>query len=145
MRKLFLKAFEIAKKRNWEQIYVAIDVHDVILEANYSTDIPTKFLGNAKEVLQRMSLRKDIVLILYTCSFPREIEQYQKLFQENDIHFKYVNENPECFNTAFGDFSKKFYFSILLEDKAGFVPDDWYIINSTLDIQDVINNKDNGN
>lgn len=27
MRKLFLKAFEIAKKRNWAQIYVACDIH----------------------------------------------------------------------------------------------------------------------
>lgn len=133
MRKLFLNAFKKAKERGWGKIYIGIDVHGVILEANYSTDIPTKFLGNAKEVLQRMSLRKDIVLILYTCSFPREIEQYQRLFQENGIHFKYVNENPECYNTAFGDFSKKFYFSVLLEDKSNFKKADWVKITKALD------------
>lgn len=138
MKRLIEKAFKIARERNWKKIYIACDIHDVILEANYSKDIPTKFLGNAKKVLQRLSQRSDVTLILYTCSHPSEIEQYLKLFTDAGINFSYVNENPECVNTAYGDFTVKFYFNILLEDKAGFVPEDWDEIDEALNTQDLI-------
>jgi hypothetical protein len=42
-----------------------------------------------------ISKMSDVVIFLYTCSHPHEIEQYLKLFSDNNIHFKYVNENPE--------------------------------------------------
>jgi len=138
MKKLIFKTYNIANKRKWNKICWAVDIHDVILESNYKAgDIPKTFLGNAKTVLQRLSLRRDTTLVLYTCSYPNEIIEYQKFFKENDIIFKYVNENPDCPNTAFGNFDKKFYYNILLEDKAGFEPEDWNEISNAMDEIDV--------
>lgn len=135
MKKLFFKTWNIAHKRKWNQITIACDIHDVILGANYKAgDIPKNFLGDAKKVLQRLSKREDTTLVLFTCSHPHEIIEYQQFFKENDINFKYVNENLDCPNTAFGCFEKKFYFNILLEDKAGFdANEDWAQINEALD------------
>ncbi len=84
-------------------------------------------------MLQRLSKRKDVTLILYTCSHPHEIVEYLKFFEDNEIHFKYVNENLDCPNTAFGCFDKKFYYNIMLEDKAGFdASEDWDEIDEAL-------------
>lgn len=136
MKELFLRTWSIAKTRGWNNVTIAVDIHDCILEANYKAgNIPKKFLGTAKEVLQRLSLRKDVTLILYTCSYPNEIQEYLEFFKENGISFKYVNENPDCANTAFGNFEKKFYYNILIEDKAGFLwSRDWNEINEILNI-----------
>ena len=138
MKELILKTYKIAVQRGWNCTFWAIDIHDVIIKSNYKAgDIPTEFLGDSKKVLQRISLRNDIVLILYTCSYPNEIEQYLELFRNNKINFKYVNENPECLNTGFGFFEKKFYFNVLFEDKAGFIPErDWPLVTEALDIID---------
>lgn len=115
------KAFELAKVRGWNKTYWAIDIHDTILEPNWSdTELPTSFYPLAKEALQMISNRKDICCILYTCSHPSEIEKYIALFAAHNIHFTYVNENPEVINKRYGNYSKKPYFNVLLEDKAGF-------------------------
>lgn len=133
MKRLFFKTWNIALKRGWNNVFIAVDIHDVILEANYKAgDIPKTFLGMAKEVLQRLSKRSDVTLILYTCSHPHEILEYLEFFKENEIFFKHVNCNPDCPNTAFGCFDTKFYYNIMLEDKAGFEPNQWEEINSAL-------------
>lgn len=134
MKKLIFKTYNIAYKRKWDKVTWAVDIHDVILEANYKAgDIPKTFLGDAKRVLQRLSKRADTTLVLFTCSHPHEIVEYQQFFKENGIIFKYVNENLDCPNTAFGCFERKFYFNILLEDKAGFdAGDDWTEIDQAL-------------
>lgn len=44
--------------------------------------------------------------------------------------FEYLNHNPEVSNTENSNYCHKFYFDILLEDKAGFLPDiHWSEIN----------------
>src|SRR5690554_2945679 len=71
---IFENARKSAKKKNWDKIYLAIDIHDTIVYGNYDKDeLPTKFIGNAKKTLQYLSNRSDIELILYTCSHPKEI------------------------------------------------------------------------
>jgi hypothetical protein len=66
------------------------------LKPNYTYgNIPDEFYPLALETLQMISKMSDVVIFLYTCSHPHEIEQYLKLFSDNNIHFKYVNENPE--------------------------------------------------
>lgn len=136
MKKLFLETFKLKRKKNWDKIYIAVDIHGVILVPNYKTgEICTEFYPLAKDTLVKLSRRKDIELILYTCSYSHEIEQYKKLFSDNKINFKYVNENPEVENNGYGDFTKKFYFNILLDDKAGFVPaKHWKKINKIIDV-----------
>lgn len=114
-------AFKIKESRNWEKIYFAIDIHGTILKSNYkSGDISKEFYPHAKAALQELTKRNDIVLILYTCSFPHEIDLYLKYFEENGIHFEYVNSNPEIESNDYGCFDSKFYFNVLFDDKASF-------------------------
>lgn len=43
------------------------------------------------------------------------------------------NENPECGNTDYADFTTKPYFNILLDDKAGMeMNSDWSLVKSEL-------------
>lgn len=124
------KAFELAEKKNWEKTYWGIDVHDTIIIPNYiNGEVPTEFYPHAIEALQLISRRKDVVRILYTCSHPHEIEVYKELFEKHDIHFHYFNENPEIKNHGYGNYDKKIYFNVLIDDKAGFDPyEDWQLI-----------------
>lgn len=110
-----------ARKKGWDKIFIAVDIHDTIVKGNYDiNELPTSFLYKAKETLQYLSTRKDIVLILYTCSHLVEIEKYFKFFADNDIIFKHCNSNPDVPNNALGRYDDKHYFNILLDDKAGF-------------------------
>ena len=118
-------AIKKAKQRGWDTTYWSIDIHDTIVEGNYKTnDIPTTFYPFAKEVLQLLTQREDVKLILFTCSHPHEIDQYIQFFESNGIHFDYINENPEVQTdlNGYGNYDKKFYFNVLMDDKAGFNP-----------------------
>ena len=134
------KALKIKSKRNWDRIYIAVDIHNTIVEGNYKTnDIPTEFYPYAKEVLQLFSKREDVKLILFTCSHPHEIESYLKLFTDNGIYFDYINENPEVQSDldGYGNYEKKFYFNVLMDDKAGFDPiSEWEHIHTAFTAED---------
>lgn len=124
-----------AKQKNWDKTYWCFDVHGTILKPNYRRDeISTEFYPGALEVLQYLSKRKDIVCILYTCSYPHEIQQYQALFKQYQIHFKYVNQNPEVVDGGYGYYQDKFYFNVLFDDKAGFDGEnDWFEVAKVLE------------
>jgi hypothetical protein len=129
-------AFATQQKRNWEKTYWAFDIHGTMILPNYQAgNIPTEFYPFAKETLQEISKRKDICLILYTCSHPHEIVDYLAYFKSLGIRFDYVNKNPEAENTAYGNYTDKLYFNVLFEDKAGFNPEtDWEaVLNFMLD------------
>lgn len=128
------KSFKILRERKWDKTYWAIDLHDTVLLSNYSNGIPNEFYPLAKETLQIISNRSDIVMIMYTCSYPDEILKYLEFFESNGIHFNYVNENPEANNTSYGYYDKKPYFNVLLDDKAGFdANNDWIIVKNLLE------------
>ncbi len=120
-------ALAAKEKRNWEKTYWAVDIHGTMILPNYQAgNIPKQFYPFAKEALQEISKQKDICLILYTCSHPHEIVEYLAYFNSLDIHFQYVNKNPEAENTDYGNYTDKLYFNVLFEDKAGFNPEtDW--------------------
>jgi len=122
------RAFENARAKNWKKMYWAFDIHETMIKPNWSVDeIPTDFYEGAKEALQLISKRNDIVRILFTCSHPSEIKKYLEFFESNEIYFDYVNENPEVKNLKYGNYDKKPYFNVLFEDKAGFNPEaDWF-------------------
>jgi hypothetical protein len=111
--------------RNWDKTYWAFDIHGTILKPNYTYgNIPDEFYPLALETLQMISKMSDVVIFLYTCSHPHEIEQYLKLFSDNNIHFKYVNENQKTTDLkGYGCYDKKPYMNVLFEDKAGFDPE----------------------
>lgn len=136
IKSILTNHFELKIARDWNKTYWFVDVHGTILKPNYQYgNTPSDFYPLAKETLQLISKLPDICMILYTCSHPHEINEYLELFEENDIHFQYVNENPEVptDKNGYGNYDKKPYMNVLLEDKAGFDPDnDWGLIYNLL-------------
>lgn len=96
MKKHIIRTHAKIKERGWEKLYYAVDIHDTVIKANYcNKELPQEFFPLAKEVLQSLSNRDDAVLILFTCSHTADIAQYLTFFARHEIHFDYVNENPE--------------------------------------------------
>jgi hypothetical protein len=133
------RCFKEKQKRGWTRIYVCIDVHDTILEGKYNLfNEGASYMPNALNVLRQWTKREDICLILWSSSHIGPISKvYDGLLKEG-VKFDYINSNPECPNTELCDFSKKPYFNILLDDKAGFVGNDgngggdWLLIEKEL-------------
>jgi len=118
----------IMGERGWDTIYVAVDWHDTMMKSTY-----TNSYGNydlypyASEVLQWMTHNGNIRLILYTCSHDDQIRKFTEIMlDKHGIDFEFVNGNPEVQNTKTGNFDDKFYYNVLLDDKAGMNPhEDW--------------------
>ena len=138
MKNHIIRAFKKIKDRNWDTIDWAIDRHETCIVPTYDpSEIATEFYPLAKETLIRLTQRADSRLILFTCSHDKEVGEYLNFFKQNGIVFSYVNENPEVQNTHVGNFERKWYFNILLEDKAGFDPVmHWVEVNEALDLID---------
>lgn len=122
----FKKAYATKLARNWNKIFVAVDLHDTIFKSDYGKEFATDWVNaEALIALQKMSMDPEICLIMYTCSHQKNIDLYMEELAKHDIHFEYANWNPEVPNTLLSDFSGKFYFNIMIDDKAGFVVDEW--------------------
>ena len=138
---IFNRAYDRVLQGGYPHLYIAVDVHDTILMKSktrviqdgnlYEISLPTAeneyFYYQAKPVLQKFTACDRIKLIMHTSSSPAEITKYQNLFAANNITFDHVNCNPEVVSdVSYADFSQKFFFDILLDDKAGFDPKhDW--------------------
>ena len=66
-------------------------------------------------------------------NFYLEIQTVRPIFvniKKDGIEFSYINENPEVAGkTEWGDFDTKMYANVLLDDKAGFDPEeDWHAL-----------------
>jgi hypothetical protein len=134
LRLVVEKEFSKAKSRNWNKIYIAVDFHDTIFKSSYNENTKLIFLPYAKETLQYLSLRSDIILIGWS-SITQDIylKNYKPIFDANEIKIQFFNCNPLEKNTAYADFSIKFYFNIVIDDKAGAIPKDWKIIKQTFE------------
>lgn len=117
-------AFRKKNERGWDKwprMYWAIDLHDVIIPGTYTRNNEGRqFYPDGKEVLQWLTNRKDMCLILYTSSHTDSINDILVWLKQYGIVFDHVNKNPECADTNLCSFKDKFYFDIMLEDKAGF-------------------------
>ena len=123
------RAYSILLERNWDKVYWCIDLHGVCLKSTYNENDNVFYNDSALKTLQLISSLPESVIILWSSCHYDEQSRVRQLFNDNDINVKYFNENPEISNTLTGDFTNKFYFSILLDDKAGFDPDeDWELI-----------------
>ena len=124
-----------AREKKWEKTYWAIDIHGTLLRPNFKkNEISLEFYPYAVEVMQKLATRKDIIKIMYTCSYPHEIKQYVEYFAQHGIEFDYINSNPEIINGSYGYYQDKFYFNVLMDDKAGFDGDkDWKKIMTLLE------------
>ena len=127
------RAYGMKYARGWDTIFWAIDVHSTICEGKYELDQDFQFYPYSEQVLQFLSRQEDTCLILYTCSHSTEIYKMQQFLAQHNIIFKYVNCNPEVPDTALGCYTDKFYFNVLLEDKSGFEPEDWFDIKTMLE------------
>ena len=120
------RAMETKKERDWDRIYVVVDLHGTVLAPNYE-GLATEFYPHSKFVLRHFSERKDIVLIMWTCSTEEDRNEYNEMFAKEGIKFDYINENPEVQGKLkWGDFDSKMYANLVLDDKAGFEwQEDW--------------------
>ena len=128
------RTYKEMARRNWDTIYVCVDVHDVILEGKYNRlNVGAAYMPGALEVLRRWTEHSYIKLILWSASHEDATASVLDGLTQEGVRFDYINENPECPNNELCDFSKKLYFNILLEDKAGFEGEtDWILIKQEL-------------
>lgn len=126
---LFNEAWKKKEDRNWDYVYIMLDLHGVVLPSNFHSGDLQFINPLAKICLQYLSQQEDIILILWSSSHEEEIFKVRGWLASNKIGVKFVNENPLEKNTDYADFSEKPYFTLLLDDKAGFEPSDWEEIN----------------
>lgn len=129
------RAYKLLEERKWDTIYWAIDLHDTCIVSNYKNN---EFSWINEDVLKTLTLIRNLpeskIIIWSACHTPTKLA-IAKFFRQHGIYFNYFNQNVEVENTTTGNFSEKFYFSILIDDKAGFNPhSDWkaiyeYLIN----------------
>lgn len=123
------KAYKKAEERGYDRIYYAIDVHDTILKSNYENGDYEFVNEDAKKCLQMITLRKEVYIILWSSLTETEKENVGIFLYRHGCYIDDINENSLEEDTSYADFSQKFYFSVLLDDKAGFDPDtDWKAI-----------------
>jgi hypothetical protein len=123
------RMFLANKARNYPKYYLAVDLHDTILLSNYKKGELGVPFPMAIKTLKALYERKEVCLILFTSCYEEDYEFIKNHLDLFGINFHYINENPECENTETGNFDKKFYYSLLLDDKAGFDPKtDWDIV-----------------
>lgn len=120
------RAYQIMEERNWDTIYWCIDLHGVCLESNYKNGdycfINEDVIFGMREICKRQESK----IILWSSAYSEEQIKIIEFLENNGIRVDFFNDNPLESNTQTGCFDKKFYFSVLLDDKAGFDPKhDW--------------------
>lgn len=127
-------AFKLKKERGWDTIYWMIDLHNTVFPGKYESDQEFSVYPNCLKVLKYISNRNDMKIIVWTSSYAKHYDAVKDYFRhKSGIIFDYHNENPECGNTEYADFSTKPYFNILIDDKAGFCGEsDWFLIEDEL-------------
>jgi len=125
IHKMFLHSFS----KEWYETYFTIDMHRTLIKPTYDlNDKSLTYYPFALETMQILTDRDDIKTIMWTSSYPQEIEEYVRQLSIDGVEFDNINENPDISsnNGNFGFYEKKFYFNIIIDDKAAFFPDsDW--------------------
>lgn len=129
-----VKAFKDKKQKGWKKLYMLVDLHGVIISGEYNRlNVGAKIFNGAIEVLSNWTKREDICLILWSPIYEDSLADIIPRLKEVGIQFDYVNKNPENKSGELCDFSEKFYFDIVFDDKAGFYGfSDWYKVKSAL-------------
>ena len=123
------RAYSLLQERNWDTIYWAIDLHGTCIKSNYISEEYEWINDDVKQCLQLISNLKESHIILWSSCFTNEKFKILDFFGKNNIWIDDFNRNLRISNTETGCFDEKFYFSVLLDDKAGFDPDtDWKLI-----------------
>lgn len=123
-------------KRGWDKVYWALDLHDTCLKATYTANEPKSYQWISpyvKEALQRLVAHPETHLILWSSVHDAEKPHYLKFFADAGIRVSGFNHNPYESGSASCGVGEKFYFSILVDDKAGFHPSEWLHIPDFVD------------
>lgn len=124
---IFNRELDKKKSRNWDRIYVLVDIHDTIIPSDYKSvgrDLVT--YKYALPALRALSKREDVYLILWSSCTETTAKYYLDYFKEMGVDFDSFNKNEEEKNTPYACFDSKPYFNVIIDDKAGFEPDsDW--------------------
>lgn len=116
-------AYKNARNRNWDKIYVLLDVHGTIASSTYSSD-QMELYPDAVAALRVLCSFPEVRIILWTSCYEKEIVKWCTILASKGITVSAVNRSLEK-NSRTGNFSKKPYFSVLIDDKAGFRPSQW--------------------
>jgi hypothetical protein len=129
------EAYRLKREKKWEKLYFAIDLHGTIIEPGRL--IKLNVYPEAKMGLKFLSNFSDIVLILYTSTIPEMLKEFYEWCANNNIKFAYLNDNPECSEKNHdGDYTKKFYYNVMLDDRAGFnYKEDWHVVVDSINRQ----------
>lgn len=123
------RAYKVMAERNWDTVYWAVDLHGVCLRSNYESGGYKWLNDDVPRVLKLLSDRPENKIILWSSVYPEEKSDIIGFFNDHGIQVWDFNGNDSEPNTKVSCFNEKFYFSILLDDKAGFDPDtDWLAI-----------------
>jgi hypothetical protein len=124
------RAYQTMEKRGWDTIYWAIDLHGVCLKSNYESGKYEWINEHALEGLKTISKRPENNIILWSSVHNEEKESILEFFHTYGIKVCGFNQNPYEQSNEVSCFDEKFYFSVLLDDKAGFDPYyDWVNVN----------------
>lgn len=115
------------KGRGWDRLYIFVDVHETLLKPTWDKDVlPKEFYDHAIETMQEFTKNPHMIMVIYTSSHKTDIDFYLDLCKKQGIEFSYINDNPEVVTNEYGDYTKKPYMNLLIDDKAGFDPrKDW--------------------
>ena len=113
-------AYDTMHARKWDTLYWAIDLHGVCLESTYTVNEHRWISADAIAGLQSIDAQPENKIILWSAVYDEDKLPIVSMFADKGIKIIGFNENPEVFNTDVSFFNEKFYFNILLDDKAGF-------------------------
>jgi len=123
------RAYAQLEEKGWYKLYWAIDLHGTCFKSNYEKGKYEWINPQVVPTLLQIQKQQTSRIILWSSCYPGEQRKIEEFFAEYGIFIDYFNENSSELNTETGCFDDKFYFNILLDDKAGFDPEtDWKLI-----------------
>ena len=131
------RAYNIAKKRDYDTLYWMIDLHGTCLKSNYISGNYEFINDDVLIGLQAIQDQDSSCIIIWSSCHEAAKAPILSFLNEHGIFPDYFNENLEIEDTATGAFGEKFYFNIGIDDKFGFDADtDWMEVVHTLNYID---------
>lgn len=121
-------AYEKTFNRKWDKVYWALDLHDTCFRATYEKFTYEWYNEHVREALLRLTAHAETHLILWSSVHPDEKPHILKFFADAGIRVSGFNTNPLEPSNKTSFFDEKFYMSVIIDDKAGFDPEEWAVI-----------------
>ena len=83
------QAYITKNNRHWDNIYIAVDLHGTICSGLYTNNQKINFYPDAIKTLQLLSSRKEIKLILFTSTHPKDIIRYLNAHVKKHVNANY--------------------------------------------------------